>query len=475
MIKTKLTWAAVLALAFGILSVAHAAQNIQIPVAPSAKGKPLAEKPLVKITGLGILYCTSSTNCEWTSKFKMGKVPFAIGIALESRPEAKGRAIDFAWEIRDVATGQPVFQDYQEGTIDTIPTQRFGYRYAEIPAELNQLRKDGKYRLIVTALSADGAVSSQAGYPLRVEEAAITSRESTAGSEWGECITISTGSDNGAADCALSIISGPYRNSSTAEVFTNLGTCLSTPKTATIIGHANDGYMCTGGGDKCGGSDNTVMHPKNGAKWIPLAAGIKDKDTELTLGGCIVGAGDDGASLLYKLAQATNRNVRGPTGLLRCSPKQKRMWIEGVWQVATPTKKPAPIPAPPHFVRPSGFSYFSIGANKTRVEVKNVQLVKISLFANGTLTDVKNQFRINESDVLSLIDFAHPEITEDQFFAAVTGELTFEITSGTKQIEKQFKILANSIVQDIDNPTYFYRIDSRLHERLASAIHFLNR
>jgi hypothetical protein len=459
-----------------LCSTTNASEGEFINLPPTVKERPLAEKPLVKITGLGILYCTSNDKCDWSSTFRLGVVPVSIGIALESRPEAKDRVLDFSWEIRDMVTSQAVFQDYAEGKVDHVPFQRMRYQYSKMPAELTTLRKDGKYRLFISALSADGAVSSEMSYQLRIEEPSNTLTRKITGNEWGECVTIATGDDNGAEACSLTVIDSPSRNSSTAEAFSNLEKCLSSPRTATILGHANEGYMCTGDGNHCGKTNDSVMTPHNGVKWIPLAAGIKDKDSELMLAGCDVGAGEDGASLLFKLAQATHRNVRGPTGILHCSPKQKRMWIEGVWQVATPVIKPAPIQAPPHTVRFNKIGYFSLGAQKTRVDIENVQVNEMALYVDGKRIDAKNQFRLDDLDVLKLIDFSHPEISEDIILGTVTGELTIEIRqSGAGIIEKHFKILANSIAQDAENPTYFYRLDSRLHERLASAIYFLSR
>jgi len=230
-----------------------------------------------------------------------------------------------------------VFEAYW--SVEYVPGQVDSILYQQLPTELATI-SPGPYKLYVNVLTADGSVFSE-------KEVAILAREQTDVSVlddipayWGDCETVSTGSDNGFLECAVKVIGGSAsRNSSTNGAFSNLRACLSSVRSAVIYGHGDSGLICTGDGDACGSSSTTITH-SNGGSWIPYAATIKDKASSIKLAACKPGAGAAGSTLLYKMAQATNVNVSGPTGLLWCSEAQNKLWIEGYWKTATPTEKP---------------------------------------------------------------------------------------------------------------------------------------
>ena len=50
----------------------------------------------------------------------------------------------------------------------------------------------------------------------------------------------------------------------------------------------------------------------------------------------------------------------------------------------------------------------------------------------------------------------------------VTGTFQLQLSSGEKTINKQFALYNDEIVQDLDEKAVFYRVDSRLGDRLQS-------
>jgi hypothetical protein len=85
----------------------------------------------------------------------------------------------------------------------------------------------------------------------------------------------------------------------------------------------------------------------NQPAWAPLLQRLKGKFTEIYLYGASVGAGEDGARLLYVIAQAAGAAVYGPTGLIYCDGQGDFFLQAGaVWQIATPNSLPPPIDPP---------------------------------------------------------------------------------------------------------------------------------
>jgi hypothetical protein len=338
--------------------------------------------------------------------------------------------------------------------------------YVKLPPALAAI-KPGSYNLVASIISDDGAIDDEKSVSVNAKVPPNMSTEEMAlAGDWGDCITIGTGTDGGAFDCSLAVLGPTPRHTSTQGAFSNLGECLTTKRSATIFGHGKAGQICTESGDHCSGGADDTINGSNGAQWLRHAAKIKDKSTTLKLAGCHTGDTEAGAKLLQKMATAINATVMAPTGLIFCSRAEHRMWIDGVWQSASPNS-PAKLVKAESRVVPAGSDVFLYinGAKRTlpRSAVKPIKLVlshdKQMAPASAPISE----------DFVAHVDFANPLITDSIPLAQVTGMFSMEIALGNDtSVIKKYRLLADSLLQDQDAPEYYYHLDSVLRERLVS-------
>jgi hypothetical protein len=158
------------------------------------------------------------------------------------------------------------------------------------------------------------------------------------------CVTIDSKSPDGYLDNARAGNPTARANSDTEAVVENwLATQAMRPTwmTASLVGHGAPGLIGTGD------AQSQSINLANRATWTPLLQRLQGKFTSLYLYGPSVGAGEDGAWLLFAIAQAANTAVYGPTGLIYCTSQGDFFLQSGsVWQMATPNGVPAPIEPP---------------------------------------------------------------------------------------------------------------------------------
>jgi hypothetical protein len=185
----------------------------------------------------------------------------------------------------------------------------------------------------------------------------------------GEKNTVSNGPDNGSLNCNAKHLWNSMRHGSTQQAIDNglsrlmFSVTPALPSELTVEGalgagglnigaHGNDGQFETGSGQTGPFNTNQFVYLYNEDVWGPQLDRIKPSSTTIiTIYSCHTGTGQDGADLLFEMAKRSGRAVRACTGFLFCGdPNGIYMENGAVWQVATPTNKPAPIAAPsPHF------------------------------------------------------------------------------------------------------------------------------
>jgi len=458
----------VLLMLFGISTTALPQEALNTKRAPSAKSfslkTPKAEESKAKISGLAVANCSVKEDCSWSRTFQVGKAPFKFGVEITSKPEAKGVDVDYLVQLKEFASNKVVFEAYWSSKIE-FEGQLDVAGYDALPPALQAL-KPGRYKLFVSVVSADSSIFDEKEIPLIAQGTSIVKdKNQVSAGAWGTCITLSGGDDGnpGFLACAASVVGPTNRNNTTDGAFSNLSACLSSKTDATIMGHGNSGLICTGNGNHCGGTADDNISSSNGAKWITLANKIKGKATSLKLAGCDVGEGQAGSDLLAKMAKAVNATVSAPTGLLWCNAAQKRMWIDGTWATASPTMAPKIVKtsSPAKKIDMQAQVIIPVEGKKVTVQRKDLVVENVSFSAVGT----PKSFRALP-DFLLHVDFESPLETDSVPAARVTGKLVVSVKG--KNIKKNYNILSNKLIQDVDEPTYYYRLDSVIQDRLSA-------
>jgi hypothetical protein len=127
----------------------------------------------------------------------------------------------------------------------------------------------------------------------------------------------------------------------------NLAKASSSRTTASIVGYGLRGRIFTGDAFDISEPPDEHIGLGNRSVWAPLLQPLKGRFTELHLYASGVGAGNEGAELLYALAQTIDADVRAPSGLLVCDRHGLFKLQSGeVWRTASPSLRPGPLPAP---------------------------------------------------------------------------------------------------------------------------------
>ena len=210
------------------------------------------------------------------------------------------------------------------------------------------------------------------------------------------------------------------------------------------------------------------MSPFTQGSWTKSAQKIEGSFYMLRLLACDVGADQSGADLLFALAKVVNRPVIGPTYLVYCGNGKVTLDPQARWQQATPTMKPAPIPKPRVKVQ-AEFTYkFEIDGKMTPVPSKNLHVLKFEYAPGQPGAAFSPMNAGSATELMRWVDFSHPFEPGGTPLAMVTGTFQLQLSSGEKTINKQFALYNDEIVQDLDEKAVFYRVDSRLGDRLQS-------
>jgi hypothetical protein len=281
------------------------------------------------------------------------------------------------------------------------------------------------------------------------------------------CVSIDqTTNDNGFLNCARLGFPEASNHGSTAGAVADLLACLGAPTgNASIVGHGNDGIIVTGTGQSANDPDKYISL-NNAIHWRPYIRQLRNHLYSFSLWACHPGTGDAGADFLYSIAQTVSCQVAGPTGFLYCDGG--RLWLEpkSVWQVATPTNRPTPIPAPtPHFMSYSEIELPAMGSENRFVKLSSVTEVMYVPMLGRNRAPIN--LRGDEArDLLSLVRFDAPFRPGGTPGALVTGILTVSFGDETRE----FNIFNGRLLQDRSNPTFFYQATAGFDLMLKSLL-----
>ncbi|EJL25461.1 hypothetical protein PMI01_04365 [Caulobacter sp. AP07] len=261
------------------------------------------------------------------------------------------------------------------------------------------------------------------------------------------CVTIDSTAPDGYLDSARAGSPNAGASSGTQTAASNLLSCAkgqSTARSASLVGHGDMGLIATGGGQSPAGPDQSIGLT-NEAAWTPLLQPLQGAITDLYLYGVSVGAGDEGAQLLYDIAKVVGATVWAPTGLIYCRPDGDFMLESGaVWQCATPSQRPTPIqpPLPPRSL-----------AVMAKARAKLSDGVANAFDATGGALDPKSAKAL-AAEVLWHRPFSPP----GEPGGLITGRLRVGALGGAR---KSFVIYNHTLLRDEDRPARFYRATPR--------------
>lgn len=286
------------------------------------------------------------------------------------------------------------------------------------------------------------------------------------------CVSIdATTNDNGFLNCARAGSPGAANHGSTQQAVANLMGCTAAgAKAASLIGHGNDGIIVTGTGQQANDSTKYISLWNQGV-WQPHVQQLRGRVNSLALWACHPGTGDAGADFLFHLAQVVRTNVSGPTGFLYC--QGGNLWLEAksVWQVATPNSRPPAIPAPTgHLEEPQMDMALVVGSEVRRISVSRVVSARYSSTApsrrsQGALIQLDSQ---EAQSLVALVDFASPFRPGGAPAALETGRLTLVVDIDRANVDRNFAVFNDKLLQDMDYPDVYYRCFSGFGRAMAA-------
>ncbi len=277
------------------------------------------------------------------------------------------------------------------------------------------------------------------------------------------CVTIDAQTPDGYLDNARAGTHAPGTgaNSDTTTALKNLSSCVAVkpPSTqASIVGHGDMGIIATGGGQTPSGSSQYIA-VSNELSWTTALGALKGQITDLYLYGCQVGAGDDGAQLLFDMAKIVNATVWAPTSLIYCDG-QGNFTLDkgGQWQKATAAGKPATIEPP-----------ILLGAdampNEARLHLLGNQItLPIEQLAGATYTPMGPNGTQAPADpdtagaLTHEVDWGHPITPGGEPNGLITGRLEVVFGHGKRPLKKSFLVYSHALIGDEDEDGVYYRL-----------------
>lgn len=292
--------------------------------------------------------------------------------------------------------------------------------------------------------------------------------------------SVSSGADNGANNCMANRL-GSMRHDTTGKAVDNLLSKLqAAAQDARMVlgapedvyefgngqpflgGHGDDGFLTTGAGQNDPQTYKNTMGTWNEFEWGPHFDRLRDRNyVILSILSCNTGAGQDGADLLFSIAQRTNHTVRARTGLTSCGSGGITFEAGSSWQVATPTHKPSPIPAPSHF-RSLTAGTISIRDDSGLKSINPSQVSKVLITGFASYTRAESEVELDQNEailnLLKNIDFKPVTFgpgSNEALMGMITSEITLVIDA--LGITKKFYVYNNSVLQDATYPDIYYR------------------
>lgn len=270
--------------------------------------------------------------------------------------------------------------------------------------------------------------------------------------------TISNGPDNGANNLLASHFWQPKRHSSTQGAADNGLTLLGAIEGMStgelnIGGHGNEGLLETGTGQNGPFDSKKMILTWNEYDWGPSLDQIKNSSvTQITIWSCHTGAGQDGADLLFGMAKRCGRAVRAGTGFLYSNDKQTWWEAGSVWQVATPTNRPVPIPAPSPHLSMQATLLFDVGGKD--VPVTDVQTIEIStILGNAKAASPKMLTGASAQNLVASLFLPQALEMSAEVMALLTAQLVLTFTDGSLA---NFDVFNDRLAVDRVSQTAYY-------------------
>ena len=289
-----------------------------------------------------------------------------------------------------------------------------------------------------------------------------------------KCITIdqaATPPDNGALACDRIAYPQHFDNNDNPHAMNNLAHSAPTQTVGKIVGHGDRGVIATGGGQSPSYSDDVI--------WLytsrPLAdvlAPIVGRFRTIELEGCHVGAGVEGALLLWTIARITKSVVMGPTGLVSCGGGVISLEPGSTWQVANPTMS-APPPAidppknPPAAKMP-GSESMKFVQNAVEIELPLSTISSVRVEFVGRRSGVAQLTVSQSKDLAALLGLENPLRWQGRPLALVSAFLTIEAHGQSAEpLVKHFRVLNDRLLEDVAEKNVFYSCDPALASTLG--------
>jgi hypothetical protein len=286
--------------------------------------------------------------------------------------------------------------------------------------------------------------------------------QQTPSKDFGRPVSIEMGTElfplhQGFLQCSVDELQPEFRHGHTSELFDNLDRLPASGDRAVSVGHGGAGLQCTGLGDHCNADDTIVMGNFNPNFWEPLAGKIKGKYRGMTLLGCEIGQGNEGAEFLYQMAQTIQAPVRAPDSLIFCVSDGIYFDTGGKWVEATPKSKPAPHFAKTYEVPETETFRFQIDRNVLSFKPTDVESLEFQ--HRGYRQKEFQTIPLAASELLRMVGFSAPFETPGRPAAIVTGTFRLRLKLGAKTVDKNLVLYNDVLVEDLEQQDVFYRVN----------------
>lgn len=240
-----------------------------------------------------------------------------------------------------------------------------------------------------------------------------------------------------------------------------------------IVGHGDRGVISTGTGENLSKDSTKFISNANVADWQQAFSNVLSSGacSALHLYGCECGASQQGAQLLFQLAQTLQCPVYGATGFIYIDD-QGHFTLEprSTWQFATPNQMPAPIEPPSQDSDAVATSLVTtVDEKKTVLKLSKINAVSFYPISSRNLSDAQ-VLTVDRKSIPQLVNqlmISNPVQLPGIPAAMITGSITLQFNGG---ITKTFNILNDRLLQDVENPQDYYYCTPNIRSQILSHI-----
>ena len=249
------------------------------------------------------------------------------------------------------------------------------------------------------------------------------------------------------------------------SAFKNLALKKNVQVEAYLVGHGWPGALCTGDGFLCHTSE-TTLNAYNDGDWGGSARAVMNGYSRLTIAACSAGRFAEGSDFLKNLANITSMPVRAPTGNIWCINGEMIMDDGVEWMEVKPGEKPGSNRGPTYTAPEQSRYNLEVDGQILELAAEAVTVLRFNYIVRPSFA----QLAVIDSDASALVklaDFSSPSHRAGTLLAAQTGSLVLKVKiSPQRTVVKSFVLYADDILQDQDDKSLYYRVDTRLHDKL---------